>query len=195
MEQDIRPTEEELEFLTLSYNRFYDLFGEVMADNFFDNDKLYRLSRIKDAFAVYAELLNYEPIKWTIEHLKKVRPPMEAEIGSELFKFIRNVIAHFPLFDSWDDIWINKNLVNWYRKGQTVDKFLEKYKGHEPVKYRFWEAEKKRMTYLTINFPEEYNGKAKIYLSNFLTEKDGIKFSFILMRNIIDSQVESVKEK
>jgi hypothetical protein len=51
----------------------------------------YRFSKIKDTFAVYTELLNYEPMKYVIEYLKKFRPPMEAEIASELFKFIRNV--------------------------------------------------------------------------------------------------------
>jgi len=118
---------------------------------------------------------------------------MEAEIGSELFKFIRNVINHFPFYDRWDDVWINKSIINWYREGQTIDKFLEKYKGHQIVKYRFWEADKKRMTYLSINFPDQYNDIVKIYLKDFLTEKEGIKFSFILMRQIIDTQVESIK--
>lgn len=194
MDKQIRPTHAEIEFLTLSYNRFYDIFEEVMSDKFFDNNALYRYSRIKDAFAVYTELLNYEPIKWVIEHLKAARPPMESEIGSELFKFIRNVISHFPFYDSWNDVWINKTIVNWYKVGQTIDRFLDKYKGHNVVKYRFWEADKKRMTYLSINFPVDYNDKNKIYLKDFLTEKEGIKFSFILMRQIIDTQVESIKE-
>ena len=143
MDNQIRPTQAEIEFLTLSYNRFYDIFEEVMSEKFLNNNALYRYSRIKDAFAIYTELLNYEPIKWVIEHLKTSRPPMESEIGSELFKFIRNVISHFPFFDSWDDVWINKNIVNWYREGQTIDRFIEKYKGHDVVKYRFWEANKR----------------------------------------------------
>lgn len=195
MDQGIRPTQTEVEFLTLSYNRFYDICDEVMGENFFDKDDWCRFSRIKDAFAVYTELLNYEPIKRVIEHLKTARPPMEAEIGSELFKFIRNVITHFPFFDRWDDVWINKSIVNWYRDGQRIDKFLEKHKGHERVKYRFWEADKKKMTYLIINFPERYDDKTKVYLKNFLTEKEGVKFSFILMRQIIDTQAEEIKEK
>ena len=194
MDNQIRPTQAEIEFLTLSYNRFYDIFEEVMSDNFFDNNALYRYSRIKDAFAVYTELLNYEPIKWVIGHLKTARPPMESEIGSELFKFIRNVISHFPFYDSWDDVWINKTIVNWYKMGQTIDRFLEKYKGHDVVKYRFWEADKKRMTYLSIKFPVDYNDSNKIYLKDFLTEKEGIKFSFLLMRQIIDTQIESINE-
>ncbi len=190
MNSDIKPSPEEVEFLTLSYNRFYDIFEEVMEDSFFDKDDWYRFSKIKEAFAVYTVLLNYEPIKWVIGNLKSSRPEIEAEIGSELFKFIRNVIIHFPFYNNWNEVWINKSLVNWYRDGQTIDKFLEKYKGHETFKYRFWEADKKRMTYLSINFPGQYKATTKIYLKDFLTEKEGIKFSFILMRQIIDTQVE-----
>lgn len=190
MEDTIRPNKAELEFLSLSYNRFYDIFEAVMEDSFWEKDKWYRFSKVKDGFAVYSELLNYEPIKWMLERMKKYRPPMEAEIGSELFKFIRNVIIHFPFFDSWDDIWINQSIINWHREGQSIDKFIKKYRGHKTIKYRFWEADKKKMTYLSITFPKQYEENTKIYLKDFLTEKEGIKFSFLLMRQIIDTQVE-----
>lgn len=185
-----RPTAAEIEFLTMSYNRFYDIFDEVMTDNFFEKDSWYRFSKIKDAFAVYSELLNYEPIKWVIDEVKRSRPPMEAEICGDLFKFIRNVIMHFPFFESWDDVWVNKSIINWYKNSQSIDKFLEKYQNHQTVKYRFWESKKKKMTYLSINFPKMYNDSSNIYLKDFLTENEGIKFSLILMRQIIDSQVE-----
>ncbi len=72
-----------------------------------------RLCKIKDAFSIYAELLNYEPINWEIEEIKKKRPPMEAEIGKELFKFVRNVVSHIPLYEKCDDIWRNKTVVKW----------------------------------------------------------------------------------
>jgi len=58
------------------------------------------------------------------------------------------------------------------------------------VKFRFWESNKNGMTYLSINFPQEYDNESKIYLKDLITEKEGIKFSFILMRKIIDTQVE-----
>lgn len=51
-------------------------------------------SKIKTIFSIYAELLNYEPIKCVIKLIKEKRPPMEGEIGIELFKFIRNIFAH-----------------------------------------------------------------------------------------------------
>lgn len=194
MPENIRPSEAEVEFLTLAYNRFYDIFEEVMNDSFWDKDEWYRFSKIKDGFSVYTELLNYEPIKWVIEVMKKARPPMEAEIGRDFFKFIRNIIVHFPFFESWNEIWIRKSVINWQKQGQFIDYFLQKYKGKEIVKYRFWEPRKKRMTYLSINFPEDYEKDNKIYLKEIISEKEGVKFSFILMKQILDTQMESINE-
>ncbi len=192
MQQNFRPNKAEIQFLTLAYNRFYDIFGEVMDDSFWEKDAWHRFSKVKDGFGVYSELLNYQPIEWVLENMKSSRPPVEAEIARDVFKFIRNVIVHFPFFDSWDDVWVNQSLVNWHKEGQSIDRFLTKYKGGETVKYRFWEADKKMMTYLSISFPERYEDDAKFYLKNLLSEREGVKFSFILMRQVLDTQVLSV---
>lgn len=189
-----RPNDAEELFLTLAYNRFYDLFEEVMDDSFWELDAWQRFSKISQGFALYTEVLNYEPMEYVIEAIKIKRPPMEAEIGSNLFKFIRNVLAHFPLFATWDEVWINKPLINWNKEGQSTDKFLTKHQSASEVKYRFWEEDKKQMTYLSINFPKSYSDK-KIYLKDIISEKDGVKFSFIMMRNILNTQVEKINEK
>lgn len=193
-ERGLRPNKAEKDFLNLAYSRFYDIFDEIIEDSFWEKDEKYRFSRIKDIFYVYSELLSYEPIKWVIEHLKTIRPPMEAEICGELFKFIRNVISHFHFFDRWEEVWIDKEIVNWNKEGQSIDKFLSKYEGNNQVKYRFWEADKKKMTYLSINFPNRYSSGEKIFLKDMLLEKEGVKFSVILMRKILDTQVEEIKE-
>jgi hypothetical protein len=124
MDKNLRPNKAEKEFLTLSYNRFYDIFEEVMVDDFWKKKKAYRFSKIKDGFAVYSELLSYEPIKWLVDHLKEIRPPMESEIAGELFKIIRNILTHFPFFDTWDEVWVNKRIINWNRDGRTIDRFF-----------------------------------------------------------------------
>ncbi|GAA0791642.1 hypothetical protein GCM10009193_27860 [Shewanella aestuarii] len=118
---------------------------------------------------------------------------MESEIGGPLFKFVRNILDHFPVFETWDEVWVSKELVNWQRERLTLDRFLKKYAGHDEVKYRFWEADKKRMTYMSIRFPEKYDDN-KIYLKDMIEEKDGVKFSLIMMRQILNTQVESVGE-
>jgi hypothetical protein len=195
MMSELRPNESEVAFLNLAYNSFYDLFDEVMDDSFWDKEAWYRFSRATNGFAIYSEVLNYEPMKWVIEHMKTARPPMEAEIGSELFKFIRNVIVHFPFFSSWGDVWISKDLVNWHREGQSIDKFLSTYVGRPPVKYRFWEAAKKRMTYLSITFPIQYDGDTRIYLKDLVNERDSIRFCFALMKQIMNTQVDHGDKK
>ena len=191
---DKRPTKSEELFLTLGYNRFYDLFDEIMDDDFWKKEGWYRFSKVYNIFSVYTELLDYEPFRYVLEAIKKKRPPMESEIGDPLFKFVRNVLAHFPVFETWDDVWISKELVNWHKEGLTIDRFLKKYAGHDEVKYRFWEVDKKKMTYMSIRFPKDYN-ENKIFLKDMVAEKDGVKFSLIMMRQILNTQVESVGEK
>ena len=163
MEENLRPNDAEVEFLSLAYNRFYDLFEEIFYDSFWEKSDWERFSKVSQTFSIFAELLNYEPLKWVIEKLKTKRPPMESEIGNELFKFVRNVLSHFPFFEKWDDVWVGKSIISWYKQGQTIDKFLKKYEGKNEVKYRFWEPEKKAMTYLTISFPEIYNDIPKCF--------------------------------
>lgn len=194
MEDILRPNNSETEFLTLAYNRFYDLFEEVFDDSFWEKSDWERFSKVSQTFSIYSELLNYEPLKWVIKELKTKRPPMESEIGSELFKFVRNVLSHFPFFEKWDDVWIGKSIINWYKEGLTIDKFLRKYEGKNEVKYRFWEPEKKEMTYLTISFPRIYDENSKIFLKDIISEKEGIKFSLILMKQILNTQIEAIKK-
>ncbi|WP_336780942.1 hypothetical protein [Paenibacillus illinoisensis] len=189
MDEDLRPNLAEREFLNLAYNSFYEIFQEIFEDSFWNKDEYYRFSKVRDAFAIYVEVLNYEPIKYVIEEMKKQRPPMESEIGSELFKFVRNLVAHFPFFNSWDEVWVSEVLCNWFKQGQSIDRFLKKYAGHKEIKYRLWEASKKKMTYLSINFPVQYIGNTKIYLKDILTETEGIKFSLVLMKRIMDTQI------
>lgn len=185
-----RPHKAEIVFLQMAYNRFYDIFEEVFSDGFWRQDDWFRLSRVKDAFGIYSEVIEYPPLKDVLKQLKILRPPMESEIADELFRFIRNVIIHFPLFERWNDIFMNKQIINWNREGQSIDRFLKEYSGKDEVKYRIWEEKIKKMTYLSIKFPKKYSVETKIYLRDILSEKEGIKFALILMRKVMDTQVE-----
>lgn len=187
------PNIAELKYLNLAYNRFYDIFDEVLTDSFWVKDKYYRFCKIRDAFSIYTELLSYEPIQWIIEYLRTHRPPMEAEIGSELFKLVRNVLAHFPVFESWEDVYIDYDLANWNKPGQTIDKFFRKYEGHSPVKYRYWQPDIKKMTYISINFPTDYSQGGQVWLKDLISEREGVIFSMIFMKRVLDTQVEDMR--
>lgn len=138
--------------------------------------------------------MSYEPIKEYINWMKKGgRPHFDGIIADDLFSFIRNLLLHFPIFDTWDEVYINKNLATWSKVGQ-IDKFLTKgiegkIDGKGTVKYRIWEEKKKKMSYFCIDFPEKYDN-TNIYLKDIISEEVGMKFCMALMRAILDTQVE-----
>ena len=154
---ELKPTRAELSFLNLAYSRFYTLFKIITSSDFFSLDRNERFFHIKDIILIYSELLSYEPISYEIILIKKNRPPMEAEISKDLLKFIRNIFTHFPLFSYWDEVWINKELINWSRNDGYINSFLKKYAGHKQIKYRIWLNKRSEMIYVDINFPTEYN--------------------------------------
>ena len=70
---------------------------------------------------------------------------------------------------------------------------MKNYGGHDEIKYRFWEEDKKKMTYMSIRFPSTYNND-KIYLKDIISEKDGVKFSLIMMKKITGKLTEPGQE-
>lgn len=192
------PNDKELEVLTLFYNRFYDLYEEITNDNFFKENAQLRFFKLREAFSIYKELLSYEPIKSYLKWMKRGgRPPLEGIIADGLFSFIRNLLLHFPIFKTWDEVYVNKNLATWSKKGQ-IDKFLHKctqikIDGSGILQYRIWEVKKEKMTYFSINFPEVYN-QNDIYLKDIISEDAGMKFCMALMREVLDTQVENADE-
>ncbi|MGQ4560073.1 hypothetical protein ACUIJQ_12460 [Levilactobacillus hammesii] len=184
-EDGLRPNQQEILFLTLAFNRFYDLYDEIVInDKFWKESPYIRFSKIKDAFNVYGEVLHYEPIRWAIEDMRVSRPPKEAEIAEGLFRSLRNLFAHFPVFTSWDDVWFNQDLLNWNKTNQSIYKFFHRHINDSEVKYRFWDGNRKKMTYLSIRFPKQLH--EKIMLVDVLTEKEGVEFSLILMKKVMD---------
>lgn len=159
---------------------------------------IYVFFKLREAFSIYKELLSYEPIKAYTEWMKKVgRPPIEGIIADDLFSFIRNLLLHFPIFNTWNEVYINKNLATWSKTVQ-IDKFLKKcinikIDGKGKIKYRIWEKDKNEMTYFSINFPEKYEYN-NIYLKDIITEEFGIKFCMTLMREVLDKQIVNAEE-
>ena len=184
----------EYEFLNLATNKFMELYEEITSGSFMDLDAKTRLHKIKDFFSVYTEMLSYPPIKDHIQFVEKTRPPMESVIVRELVKFIRNILAHFPFFTTWDEIYISKQLINWASEGRTIDKFLNKYQGHKDIEYRFKLRSSGEWRYPTIKFPPAYNDD-RIFLKDIINERDGILLCAVLMFKVVSSQILYYPEK
>lgn len=189
---ELLPTQEELEFLNLSYNKFLDIYDEIFKENFWTLEAQIRFYKEVKMFSIYSELLNYEPIIKYIQYLKRSRPPMESELSSKFIKFIRNLLIHYPLFDSWDEVYINKSLVTWNQKDSSIDKFLKTYSEQSEIKYRYFDSYNNELKYLTIKLSSNYKNGEKIYLKDIIEEKNGIKFCAILMKKTLFSQIEEI---
>lgn len=190
-----KPTEQDKVILNLFYNRFYDLFDEIVSDKFVKYSAAIRFSKLKEAFAIYKELLYYPPIREYIKWMKAGgRPYFEGIIADDLFSFIRNLLMHFPIFNTWDEVYITKDMATWGKSGQ-IDKFLKnctdyKIDGKGKIKYRMWDEIKQKMTYFEVNFPEIYDNN-NIFLKNIISENVGMKFCMVLMREILDKQISN----
>jgi len=180
-------TEEAKNFFEVGVSRFNVLFGEILSDEFWRQRPWHRLSRVSQAFSIYTELFSHEPFKAALK--KQTEGCHEIEelqfiLRGDVFRFVRNVLAHFPLFESWDEIWFNKGLVNWNTRGQTVDTFLTQYSATADRNFAFQLAVDRPMNYVTVHFPEDY-GDGKIYLKSIISEKEGVKFLLLSMRDDI----------
>jgi len=192
MNKPLHPTQDEVEFLNLSFDRFLDLFEQIMSDEFWGKPDYLRFSKTKDLFAVYSEVLKYPPMQWVIETNKR---PNFSDIGRDLFKFVRHILMHFPFFERWNDVWIKQSLVNLHSsRPQFIHKFLTENEGKGQLKYRFWEEKPRRMTYISVSLPNDYTAGAKVFLRDIIPEKEGVKFSAIFMWNIMRVQVEEIKD-
>ncbi|WP_457563981.1 hypothetical protein [Caminibacter pacificus] len=185
--------------IELFYNRFNYLYNEIVYKDFFNYNAMYRYYKIREIFSVYNELLSYEDVKQYLKTIEEKRPPLEKVIVLDLFSFVRNLLLHFPLFDKWDDVYITQELATWNKVGR-IHHFLKKASkikidGNGKLKYRIWEENKKVMTYISINFPEEYNKNNKIYLKDIISEKEGIKLCVSFMKNILDKSIKKVNEE
>lgn len=188
----MHPTREEEHFLKLGYNRFLDLYDEIMTDSFWRRKPETRLHAIKDIFSVYTELIQYEPLRYILE--KNPRPHYQT-VGKDLMKFIRNILFHFPFYTKWSDIVFNKSLILTFNtSNSSIDKFLTRPQSEE-IKYRFWEEKTKKMTYIAVKIPDNYQTGDEVRLKDIVSEKDGVKFCLIFMHGVLMSQVESIGEK
>jgi len=185
----LHPTKDEEIFLKIGYNRFLDLYDEIMTESFWRKKPETRLRVIKDVFGVYAELIQYEPLKYILENHPRSHYQV---VGKDLMKFIRNILLHFPFYTKWSDIVFSKSLVLTFDvNNSSIHRFLSKPHSEE-IKYRFWEEKPRKLTYVTVSFPAEYQAGNEVYLRDIVSERDGIKFCLMFMREVLMSQVESI---
>ena len=192
----IRPTKKEQKALEPFFNRFYTLYNEVTSNDFMNESSELRFYKIKELFLLYIEMTNYELIKKYLDWVKHGgRPIFDGIIAGDLFSCIRNIFSHYPLFNNWNDVYIDKDLATWHKKG-SIDKFLSncgkiKIDDKAQVKYRIWQYETKKMTYFSVNLNNDYKNNKKVFLHDIIQEDMGILFFAEMMKRIVDVTIEN----
>lgn len=101
------------------------------------------------------------------------------EIWIESFEVIRDIIAHFPFFDSWDDIYLNRVLLNWNNKNlknkKHIESFFDKYAGKE-IGYDIYthNGENWIVTHTAVMHIPKLKVYKKIYLKDIISFSDVI---------------------
>lgn len=142
-------------------------------ENSFPEEKF---SIIKELSSITSELLKH---KSTCDKMKEVAKSSEfngknVDEKFETFIMIRNVINHFPIFESWDDVFITKEMIEWNnpKYSQIKDFFKEEKKYSYKIFLMdngIWTPKKD----IEINIPKLIDGD-RIYLSDFLSLDDAL---------------------
>ncbi len=195
-EKIIHPNKKELEMLGLLYDKFFHLYEEIRSKEFLKLDAGIRFMKLSKMFAIYNEAQLYPPIKYVLDDLDKIRPKSEKFIALNLFSFIRNVLAHYPVFDSWNEVYITKNLATWSDKikNKSILRFLDDCEKLDDYnrnpKFRIFDNKNKKFEYFEINFPSGLKDDDKVYLKDIISEEAGIRFCTIFMMKYLSIQLE-----
>lgn len=173
--------EHEITFVTMAMERFHQLVENLNSDELTPE---YRLFYIKELYSIFAELDNIPFVK-----KYKADPPPPQEIIDvmkgldQTVKFVRNVLLHFPLFKTWDEIWISKSFAKAMIESSCKDrknkpkgeifKYLENELEIDGKAFRFRDPETKEEKMCLIKRPKNIGMDDKIYLKDILSEDQG----------------------
>lgn len=157
-----------------SFEDPFDL--DCWANQYGDSQEKYL--QLKECCLLINELLSYKPINNKLLDMANNDTSdkdnkTNNDIKYEMFTILRNIFIHFPNFQTWNEIYINEELLFWNSpRGSHIYRFFEKYKG-KCLKYTIynknkdteqWEQKKK----VVIKVPNRVPKKKKLFLKTFI---------------------------
>lgn len=174
-------------FIELAIARVHTLDNLLSEEK---NDEL-RLYYLKELYSICTE---FEAIQG-IDNYKDIANA-DITLAIKYFKFIRNIFAHFPIFNNWKEIWISETLaINMTAGYSSIATFMSKNKNSEEKKFEFVTLQKdgSQKTFETVLKTFNYkNPNDKIYLNDIVTF-DGALHLVILMYNLLVQKFDWIK--
>ena len=140
----------------------------------YNNSKKFQL--VKSIAGITSELLDSDEINEKMMEIAKSSEVNGDNIEDKFntFKMIRNVLNHFPIFNSWEEIYISRELVNW--NNPKYSQILDYFDEENEMSYRIYLNEnnewiEKKKIDIKVPTLEQYN---KIYLKDIISLDDVI---------------------
>lgn len=95
-----------------------------------DNEEMFNV--IKEISAIFDEIIKIDSNRKEFESLLRdsIVGGDQYECKREMFRLIRHILVHFPVFNKWDDVFINRKIVRWNNNMYGgIEKFFDKYGG------------------------------------------------------------------
>lgn len=171
--------EDNIEIATLFAEKIKEKIDKALDYTYrFDVNDDEKFEVIKQLASLVSELLDKDGIKKKLIEFANTSTVNgeDNEIKIETFDLIRNILIHFPIFESWDEICISKKLLKWNtdKNGQIIKYFEKNY--NKSFKYRIFLNENdewiERHT-ITVTIPE-LNDDNTIYLKDILSLDNAI---------------------
>ena len=110
-----------------------DLYGIILYGDYYPVNDIEKFIILKNISILFNELLGDKENSTSFKELlsSTIVDKEQFEAKSSTFAMIRHLLVHFPIFETWDDIFITKNMLNWNgsnHKG-AIEKYFLKYSG------------------------------------------------------------------
>ncbi|MDD2504643.1 MAG: hypothetical protein PHF21_00010 [Bacilli bacterium] len=145
------------------------------------------MEKLRQISFLIDELLKCKDLKKQFENI--IQDKSESKIKIQFLSAVRNILAHFPIYNKWEEIYLNEQIVQWNRKsdGEIKKFFSEENIGKEfsyivYVKRPFITPENKFI--IKIKIPSIQEG---FFLQDVISIKD-----FKLTLYLIDHLLESI---
>lgn len=140
---------------------------------------------VKETCVLINELLSFADVKnkiidMAVSTTTDIHNKSDVNAKYDTFGMLRNLFIHFPIFNSWNEVYINKQLLTWNNpKNSSILNYFKKYHGKRLVYniYTKYQEEDDWHIGCTIDIaiPNDIPEEEKLYLNDFMSFDDVLR--------------------
>jgi len=142
---------------------------------------------IKELFILFAEM---EKVKFTRSYEGEQEEEIKTTVQNlkQTIAFYRNVVSHFPFYNTWSEIWISKEYTKALQSKHQLEqnnfgsiyKYLAACENMTSYTYRVKLHQKDEPYIFTLRYPKNIEEDTKIYFKDMVNEDELLMWLFDL---------------